>query len=700
MFLKSSFICAAICTLALSRNAANAQVGSQRLLTTHVPAPVTSRLASLVGPLPTTQRLSLSVSLPLRDEAGLKTLLTQIYDPKSANYHKYLSVSEFTSRYAPTAEDTDAVVSYFKSNGFDIDILPANRLVIAVTAPVDTIQRALYVTLNTYQHPTEHRTFFAPDREPTVALAVPLLHISGLDDFTLSHPKIVHGTTSKGSGSGPGGQLLGSDARHAYYGSGSLKGAGQSVALYEEAGFEMSDVKTYFKNVSQSLNVPVHGVSVNHASLGCAQPSCDDSEQDLDIEMAISMAPALKELVVYVGSSSNRPSILNRIASDNTSKQISCSWGWGDDESALDPIFEEMAVQGQSMFVATGDGGSATPAGIVWPADDPWIIAVGGTNLTITGPGGGWESETGWGGSAGGHSKNGIPIPFYQPPAVDASNHGSKTLRNYPDVAAAASGFYSCYDASCSTGNGGTSYAAPQWAGFTALINEEAAKHHQAAVGFANPAIYAIGKSSSQYAAGFNDIKSGSNGGFTAVKGYDLVTGWGTPRTDLVDELSGVALPHKPLVTIRYHQVGACNGYATSFGVTSAGPNAALVIFGIESIDNTKGSGTFKFDPSKLFVHQLSDEVLSPGLVATIPSSRRVTSVSVSKGHKHTFSHVEFGAVAVSTKDANGAVEANRTRYELSYKTSSTRPQIVTDKTDATRKSWPSTLDCSTIKLK
>ena len=161
--------------------------------------------------------------------------------------------------------------------------------------------------------------------------------------------------------------------------------------------------------------------------------------------MSISMAPGLSQVVVYVGKSD--VSIFARMASDNTSKQLSCSWGWTDDESSLDPIFKELAAQGQSVFVATGDNGSRTPADSVWPADDPYVTAVGGTDLTTNGPGGPWLSETGWSGSAGMPSKNNVPIPGYQllPGVINASNNGSTTLRNIPDVAAEANtNQYSC----------------------------------------------------------------------------------------------------------------------------------------------------------------------------------------------------------------------------------------------------------------
>ena len=133
----------------------------------------------------------------------------------------------------------------------------ANRMVLDVEGPAANIENAFHVTLGIYQHPTENRTFYAPDREPTLDLDVPLLHISGLDNFTLAASQ-EHQTFSglseesanrKATGSGPGGQFIGSDMRAAYYGSGSLNGAGQSVGSSNLQGYEISDVNKYFDKV-------------------------------------------------------------------------------------------------------------------------------------------------------------------------------------------------------------------------------------------------------------------------------------------------------------------------------------------------------------------------------------------------------------------------------------------------------------------
>jgi subtilase family serine protease len=522
----------ALCASSLFLSAATAQAEPRPAMTTHVPEAVASGVAPLVGHLPGTQRLSLAISLLLRNEAELDDLLQQLYDPQSPSYHQYLSVQEFTERFGAAKADYASLLRFAQANGLTVIDTPANRMVLDVEGPAANIENAFHVTLGLYQHPTENRTFYAPDREPTIDLDLPLLHISGLDNFSLPRPKNITSSVNavKGTGSGPLGSYLGSDLRAAYYGSGPLNGAGQSVGLFELAGFQMSDIELYFNNINQPLNVPVNGISVNGASLTCPPATCNDGEQALDIEQAISMAPGLSQVQVYVGK--NDVSIFNQMAADNISKTLSCSWGWGDNESSLDPIFKEMAAQGQTVFVATGDQGSSTIASQVWPSDDPYVVAVGGTDLLTNGPGKTWKSETGWKNSAGMPSPNSVPIPTYQQRAgvINSFNSGSMTLRNIPDVAAESNTMqYVCSQGTCRNNGGGTSYAAPLWASFIALVNQQAAANSQPPVGFLNPVLYVLG-TGSNFSMDFHDITSGSNGGYSAVAGYDLVTGWGSPH--------------------------------------------------------------------------------------------------------------------------------------------------------------------------
>src|SRR5579863_361256 len=367
-----------------------------------------------------------------------------------------------------------------------------------------------------YQHPTESRVFFSPDREPTTALAFPLWHISGLDNFSIPHPLVVsrsdyaqanginpnnvvsHATT----GSGPSASFLGSDMRAAYYG-GTLTGAGQNLGLWEYLGTDLADLNTYYTNVHQTNNVPITLLSVDGTSTSCVhgknrRSGCDDGEQTLDMTQALGMAPGLASLVMYIGNVDT--AIISAMTTHSPlPTTIGCSWGWTPaDPTTLDPYFEKMAVQGQNFFAASGDNSTwkASGTGEAWPADDAYIVSVGGTDLITASAGGPWSSETAWVDSGGGISPDGIAIPAWQQLAgvISSSNEGSTTLRNGPDVSANANfTFYSCADQKACLANayGGTSFAAPMWAGYIALVNQQLAANGQSPIGFINPTIYA-----------------------------------------------------------------------------------------------------------------------------------------------------------------------------------------------------------------
>ncbi len=248
----------------------SSQAQAQSVLTRHVREEVRSGKAAFVERLPRDQSLRLNITLPLRNESELDALLQQIYDPKSALFHQFLSVQEFTDRFGPSEEDYATVVRFAQENGLTVTGTFANRLVLNVSGPVANVERAFQVSMGSYQHPTEPRTFYAPDREPTPGVGMPLWHVSGLDNFSIPHPaSLGRESEARGStsGSGPSGYFLGSDMRAAYYGGTSLTGSGQSVGLVEFAGYNASDVTAYFKKAGQPLNVAVKGVSTDGSSL-------------------------------------------------------------------------------------------------------------------------------------------------------------------------------------------------------------------------------------------------------------------------------------------------------------------------------------------------------------------------------------------------------------------------------------------------
>jgi hypothetical protein len=525
----------------------------------HVRPAVLNGQAAPAGLMAPQTRLNLYLVLPLRNQAGLTSLLSGLYDPSSPDYRHFLSQTQFTDQFGPTPDDYNAVVSFARAHGFAVTGSPANRLVVPISGTVAQVEKAFNVKMGLYHHPTENRLFFSPDREPSLNLNVPIAHIAGLDNFSLPQPLVTRANSTQanseaavpGAGSGPNGSYLASDMRAAYYGGSSLTGAGQTVGLVEFDGYSPSDVNLTFSSAGQTTNTPIDNVLLDGQTGGSV--SGDDSEEVIDIVQAIGMAPGLSQVRVYIGSSD--VDILNSIASEDVAKQISISWSWSPaDPSTDDEFFEEFAAQGQSVFAGSGDWGEFDPYfDDFYPAEDAYVTAVGGTDLTTDSAGGPWAAETAWQWSGGGVSPDGIPMPSWQAGVANSSNGGSNSLRNVPDVAAEANtDNYICDMSVCAGDFGGTSFAAPRWAGFMALVNQQAAENGDSSVGFLNPAIYAIG-SGSDYGEDFHDIVSGNNDArnnccgwpyYNAVPGYDLVTGWGSPDgQSLVDALAPQAPP-------------------------------------------------------------------------------------------------------------------------------------------------------------
>jgi uncharacterized repeat protein (TIGR01451 family) len=522
----------------------------------HVPAAVARLQAD--GQLSAATEMNLAIGLPLRNQAALSNLLQQIYDPSSPNYRHYLTPEEFTAQFGPTEQDYQKVVNFARAGGLTVTRTNGNRMLVDVSGNVSDIERAFHLTLRTYRHPTEARDFFAPDVEPSVAADVPVLHVSGLDNYILPRPAL-HVKPLPGAktalGSGPVGTYMGYDFRNAYAAGAPQTGSGQSVGLFElDCGFYQSDITAY--EIQAGLpNVPVQPVLLDGYNGG---PGSSDAngEVSLDIEMAISMAPGVSTVFVFEGSTPD--DVLNAMAADSQVSQLSASWGYPID-AVTEQIFQQFAAQGQSFFNASGDG-LAWVGPIFTPCDDPYITIVGGTTLT-TDINGAWASEKVWNmgpgyvepnnwnvdgywGSGGGISTT-YSIPGWQTNIIMTTNHGSTTFRNIPDVALTADNIYVIYGGGNAAEFIGTSAATPLWAGFMALVNQQAVANGKPTIGFINPTIYALA-GGTNYASLFNDITNGNNfwpgspNRFRAVPGYDLCTGWGTPNgTNLIIALAG-----------------------------------------------------------------------------------------------------------------------------------------------------------------
>ncbi|MEI6605791.1 MAG: YDG domain-containing protein, partial [Verrucomicrobiota bacterium] len=572
-----------VCLMGVAAMVPAAAVGGQQLHG-HVPAAVAA-LRPVDRP-PAAQRLHLAISLPSRDPIGLKNLIEDLYNPASPNYQHYLTPAQFTEKFGPTEQDYQTVVDFTRANGLKVTSTHPNRLLLEVDGAIPDIETAFHVTLRNYQHPHEGRKFYAPDTEPLLDLAVPISSISGLDNYSIPHPnhkiKPLNATASvtPNAGSAPGGAYGGGDFRAAYVPGTTLTGAGQSVGLLQFDGYYASDIAAY-KTQFGLPDVPLINVAVNG---GFPTPSTGNGEVCLDIEMVLAMAPGVSSIYVYMApnSTSNFLPILNRMVSDNKCKQLSCSWGGGTNNA--ETIFQQMATQGQSFFNATGDSDAFT--GVVpFPSDSPSITEVGATTLSTTGAGGSYVSEKVWNwglqgtnyiGSSGGISTT-YSIPSWQTSTSMTTNQGSTTKRNLPDVALTGDNVYVLYNNGGSGAFGGTSCAAPLWAGFTALVNQQASANGRSAVGFLNPALYALGNGAS-YSSTFHDTTTGNNfwpsspTKFSAVTGYDLCTGWGTPNgTTLINALAGP----QPSTTTVTSSLGSTGAYGNvTFSATVTGPVA------------------------------------------------------------------------------------------------------------------------------
>ena len=562
-----------------------------------------------LGGVAPSELIPLTLGLAPRDPAGLADLIRRQQAPQDPLYHHFLTPAQFVARFSPTPAQYAAVAAFARAQGLLVTGTTPNRLLLRVEAPSAAVESAFGVGLHRLQD-AHGRLFRAPDAEPMVpaSLAPLLTGVAGLDTSAVRRPHFRRLALADAStlaalpletGSGPGGGLTPSDIKAAYNLSKvSLNGAGQTLAVFELDGYNPTDISAY-EHAYGLPNVPLQNVIVDSGP-GALNANGGQPEVTLDIELEIALAPGASQVRVYEGPNTGQGLIdtYNKIATDDLAKQVSTSWGLDELDTGAsfqqieEPIFQQMASQGQSVYAAAGDSGAYDAYNtnaqyrqtlcVDDPASQPYVTGTGGTSLATSGAGGAYRSETVWDDGAGDAGGGGISalwaVPAWQ------QGVGSAAGRNVPDVSLDAdpNTGYSVYVQGGWAIYGGTSCAAPLWTAYTALVNQQRIAGGAGVLGFATPPLYAAAQG--PFGAGdFHDITSGNNLYYLAVAGYDDATGWGSfngaslladlappPPAGLTAAASGTQ------ISLTWNTVPSSVGYTVLRGVSHGGPYTVL----------------------------------------------------------------------------------------------------------------------------
>jgi len=542
--------------------------------------------------------MQLSVMLRSRDPRGLEALAQAVATPGSPAFRHFLSPAEVQAQFGPSPALVAGLAAWFTSRGLSVGPAGADGLVLPVEGPASAVTAALRTRFASFRQ-RSGRITFANTTAPALPsdLAAGVATVAGLDDTLQAQPHPVQTLPralhrAQASGATPASPAAGTQAVapcaaastaagasggytanrladtygfDSAYGRGD-QGQGTTVALFELAGYSQANIKAFEK--CYGIGTAVKPVRVS----GGARVSGGSIEVELDIEDVISLAPSTSVLVYEApNTAAGLLADYGAIAQADTAQVVSTSWGVceplsGGITASEDTIFQEMAVQGQTMLAAAGDSGSAdclgvdrsTALSVDDPASQPWVTGVGGTDLTSAGT---TPKETAWNDSSGGggggiSSKWSMPSWQAVPGVVTGLSSGAPcqaagtVCREVPDVSASASPFNG-YVVFCTSGSqcphitsrgwftvGGTSAAAPLWAALVALADSSASGR----AGFVNPVLY---KNASTPGA-FNDVTTGNNdfagtngGLYPATVGYDMATGLGTPGGAVLIPLLG-----------------------------------------------------------------------------------------------------------------------------------------------------------------
>ena len=597
--------------------------------------------AAVLGPTAPATRVTVDVALRPRDPAALAAFARGVSTPGDPRYRHYLPAGHLAATFGPTAATLQATRDWLTSTGLTVGATTPDGLVVPVTGTAAELESVFAVPLFQARL-TDGRTVRLATRDPSVpsVLAPALQGVLGLSDQAIARPHLTTpvplGTSAAAAAAGAGAHAVGpqpcaaataavaarttptSSPRTATdlastYGltslfAGGRDGSGQTVGIFELEQYTPADIATY--QACYGTDVPVTDTLVD----GGAGTPVQYGEAALDIEVVAGLAPGAA-VHVYTGPNDGANGAYDtyqRMVTDDTAKVLTTSWGQcesllGADAAlslqaqlAEQTLFQLAATQGQTVVAASGDSGSSdcyptnpVPAVAVDdPAVQPFVTGVGGT--VLTGIAADHPTEAAWGGAAssggagGGGNSTTFAAPAWQQVAAARSGLTSYTCgassnvqcREVPDVSASADRAYG--DVVFFNGVwyvfGGTSMASPLWAALVADIDQGCA----APAGYLDPTLYEPGA-----AADFNDVTTGSNllpgltvPSFPATTGYDMATGWGSPRAVALLGLLTGAASGCPTVTglspATGPSVGGNQVVVTGSGFGSAVPTVAF----------------------------------------------------------------------------------------------------------------------------
>ena len=607
----------------MPQGAANAEATGPQAADTVFEASPPAALGPATGILDTSTTLRIVLVLPSIDTAGAEAFVHSVSDPDSKSYGRFLTPQQYADRFGASAADYAALLGWAHASGLAVVRQSAARTTLTLSGDAQTVGGLFSTRLASLQTP-QGRIGFAPATAPQLppALVGKVSAVLGLVDtgrlavlHRARNPALPH------PDSGPGvlGGLSPSALQSVYVVPAPLTPSKpQTIALFEQGGFAMSDVAVY-KRKYKLPNVSVVVKGVDGSGTGVVPEV--DLEADLDVDMAIAINPNLKQVTVYEDAVDPFPvalvDSLGSMADDDAAQTVSISYGFDEamasrgDELAVKAVAVQMAAQGQTLFAASGDDGAYgdNPPGLntSFPATDPFITAVGGT--TLFNLDGVYAGEEAWNllglgaGATGGGISTFFPLPSWQKPggvSVASANGGSATMRNVPDVAAVADPQtgVSLYNARTGGWNviGGTSAASPLWASFVSVLDGARAGAGLPPLGFFNPLLYRLGEAAT---FGLRDVADGSNGnveiygtpGFNAGPGYDNTTGLGSinlsrytysvlteargPGTTPSVPVKVVVTPALNSATVSWTASTGATGYLVTIGKADSGVQTA-----------------------------------------------------------------------------------------------------------------------------